>query len=509
MARVHGINKELQEWQEVIKKRATELGLDFTEVIYEVVDYNEVNELAALGGFPQRYPHWRFGMEFDRLSKSYTYGLGKIYEMVINTDPCYAYLLSSNNLMEQKLVMAHVYGHADFFKNNVFFSHTNRRMLDEMANHAVSVRRHQERHGVEVVEEFIDRCLSLDNLLDYHSAGKRRKIAEKPNLDLADEPEEENRIKASSYMDKFVNPAGHMESQRKKKSDEAQARASRFPENPERDVLGFLLSYAPLKSWQQDCLEIVRDEAYYFAPQGQTKIMNEGWASFWHTHMMTGGLLNDSEIIDYADVHSGTVATAPGGLNPYKVGLELFRDIEERWNKGHFGKEWDECEDYLAKGHWDKKLGLGRQKIFEVRKLYNDVTFIDTFLTEDFCRRNKMFTFAHNQRSGQDEIETREFQKVKDKLLLQLTNFGQPIIEVIDGNFENRGALLLKHQHDGRDLRPDYADLTLRNIQALWSRPVFIETLLEGKITLMGFDGKEYSQREVAGPQLFSPDQTK
>jgi hypothetical protein len=132
--------KELADWKEKIRDRAKQVGLDFFDVVYEMVDYREINELASLGGFPQRYPHWRFGMEYDRLSKSYAYGMSKIYEMVINTDPCYAYLLSSNSLIEHKLVMAHVYGHSDFFKNNVYFSHTNRRMLDQMANHSSRIR---------------------------------------------------------------------------------------------------------------------------------------------------------------------------------------------------------------------------------------------------------------------------------------------------------------------------------------------------------------------------------
>jgi stage V sporulation protein R len=114
-------------------------------------------------------------MEYERLSKSYAYGLHRIYEMVINTDPCYAYLLASNRMVDQKMVMAHVYGHVDFFKNNYWFAHTNRKMLDEMANHATRIRRHVERCGLEPVEDFIDACLSLDNLIDIHAAGIRRR----------------------------------------------------------------------------------------------------------------------------------------------------------------------------------------------------------------------------------------------------------------------------------------------------------------------------------------------
>ncbi|EKD41880.1 MAG: hypothetical protein ACD_73C00468G0001, partial [uncultured bacterium] len=124
---------ELEKWKGIIEKHAKSYGLDFYETIFEVLDWRQINEVAAFGGFPNRYPHWRFGMEYEQLSKSYQYGLSKIYEMVINNDPCYAYLLHSNNIVDQKMVMAHVYGHCDFFKNNIFFSPTNRHMMDQMA----------------------------------------------------------------------------------------------------------------------------------------------------------------------------------------------------------------------------------------------------------------------------------------------------------------------------------------------------------------------------------------
>jgi stage V sporulation protein R len=494
MARVKDLSPELKEWHQVIRKRAKDEGLDFFEVVFEMVDYNEVNEIASLGGFPTRYPHWRFGMEYDKLSKSYAHGLSKIYEMVINTDPCYAYLLTSNSLMEQKLVMAHVYGHSDFFKHNQYFGHTNRRMLDEMANHAVRIREYQENFGVETVEEFIDRCLSLDNLIDHNYPIIKRQAAPV----VATEKIDEEAGKARGYLDKFSRA---IEAYRNPEAEGPKnlvtAESKRIPESPERDVLQFLLSHAPLEQWQRDVLSIIRSEAYYFMPQGQTKIMNEGWASYWHAKLMTEFLLSDSEVIDFADVHSGTLATPPGGFNPYKIGYELFHNIEERWNLGQFGKEWEECNDYVAKERWNKKTGLGRKKIFEVRALYNDVTFIDEFFTEDFCRKQKFFTFAKNERSGEFEIDSREFEKVKAQLITKLTNFGQPIIEVIESNYLNRGELLLEHRHSGQDLRIDYVDLTLRNLNGIWRRPVHLASQVEGKKIQFCFDGKEFVRREM------------
>src|SRR5512144_2990928 len=156
----------LHDIQEEVEGYARGFGLDFFPIIYEVLDYKTMNEVAAYGGFPTRYPRWRFGMDYEQLSKSYEWGLSKIYEMVINTNPSYAYLLEGNSLVDQKTVMAHVCGHVDFFKHNYYFSKTNRRMIDGMANHAMRVRRHVERHGIDKVETFIDVCLSLENLID-------------------------------------------------------------------------------------------------------------------------------------------------------------------------------------------------------------------------------------------------------------------------------------------------------------------------------------------------------
>ena len=145
---------KLQFLKDKIEAHAISYGLDFYPVVFEVCDYDTINILAALGGFPNRYPHWRFGMDFDQLSKGYTYGTQKIYEMVINTNPCYAYLLRANNIVDQKIVMAHVYGHADFFKNNFWFKNTNRLMMDVMANHGTKIRRYMERFGHDKVEKF-------------------------------------------------------------------------------------------------------------------------------------------------------------------------------------------------------------------------------------------------------------------------------------------------------------------------------------------------------------------
>ncbi|MDX2051451.1 MAG: SpoVR family protein [Polyangiaceae bacterium] len=506
--------KYLRVEQEKIAAIARDYGLDFFPVILEMLSYDQMNEIAAYGGFPNRYPHWRFGMEYERLAKSTEYGLSKIYELVINNNPSYAYLLEGNSLTDQKLVMCHVYGHVDFFKNNFAFRATdldtvgqvvgarstsgdsyqpNRKWIDKMANHGATVRRIIDRHGIEKTEELIDVCLSLENLIDPWLPFVVRRRDERTE----EEPGEVEvpKLKAKEYMDDFINPAEYMAEEKRRLTQERDDKKGKFPAHPQRDVLLFLMENAPLERWELEILGAMREEAYYFVPQMQTKIMNEGWASYFHSKLMTERVCDWSEIVDYADNNAGVMATSKGQLNPYKLGVELFRNIEERWNKGRFGREWEECDDLDEKKNWDLRLGLGREKLFEVRAMYNDVTFIDEFLTPEFCIEHKLFSFGWSNRNERYEIESREFHKVKDKLLSQLTNFGNPVICVEDANFENRGELLLRHEHRGIDLRMDYAKETLAALVRLWKRPVCLLTQVENKKTILRFDGKEHTSK--------------
>ena len=497
-----------------IEEIARGYGLDFYETIFEVVDADDLNEIAAYGGFPTRYPHWSFGMQYEDLNKGYSYGLSKIYEMVINNDPCYAYLMRCNHTVDQKLVMAHVYGHCDFFKNNAYFGHTTRKMMDEIANHAARIRRYAERYGEDEVEAFMDRCMSIDDLIDIHSVAiKRRDDPPKFEIKVADDDEkqddDEMRFKSKPYMDRYINPPVK-EDEAKRLKDKRDVPS--YPDHPEKDVLLFLIEHAPLKSWQRDILSIIRDEAYYFHPQGQTKIMNEGWASFWHSTMMTQNVMLPSELIDYADHHSGTMATSSKRLNPYKLGIELLRDIEYRWDTGRFGEEWDNCDDLEEKANWNRPTGLGRQKIFEVRKVHNDITFIDSFLTPEFCIANKLFSFNYQEPTKNYVVESRQFKQVKQRLLASLTNFGKPWIYVVNGNHRNRGELLLRHGYNGVELNLNEARDTLRNVQYIWGRPVHLETLVDDKPNLLSFDGTDHTQQVIGAendPRRNPPAKTK
>jgi stage V sporulation protein R len=314
---------------------------------------------------------------------------------------------------------------------------------------------------VENVENFIDACLSLENLIDYHAAFiERQDRRERPAPPPAeDEPAAKvPRLPSKGYMEPYINPPAFLEEQKARMAERAK-RKKRVPEEPERDVLQFLMEQAPLENWERDILGIVRQEAYYFAPQGMTKIANEGWAAYWHSTIMTQRALTDSEVIDFADQHSGTLAMSPGRLNPYKIGIELFREIEDRWNKGKFGKEYDECDDLEVKKRWDRKLGQGRQKIFEVRTI--------------------------------------DWRKVKERLLFQLTNLGQPIIHVTDANYANRGELYLQQRFEGIPLDVEKARDTLKNLHRVWRRPVHIETVDDERGRLLSYDGVEHKSTRL------------
>ncbi len=503
----------LRQEKEKIEKLAADYGLDFFPTVFEMLPYNQINEVASYGGFPTRYPHWRFGMEYEQLSKSTEYGLSKIYELVINNNPAIAYLLEGNSLTDQKLVMCHVYGHVDFFKNNFAFRSTDldvtgpvvspvgggkdyspdRKWVDKMANHGSVIRRIIDRHGIEPVEELIDHCLSLENLIDPWSPFVVRHRPEEDADDDAPQEIEVPRLKAKDYMDEFINPDSYIEEQRKKIEAKRKQKKGRFPKEPAQDVLRFLIENAPLEKWERAILAIIREEAYYFMPQMQTKIMNEGWASYWHSKMMTEKVCSASEIVDYADNNAAVMATSGGRLNPYKLGVELYRSIEERWNKGQFGSEWESIDNLDRKSSWNRRLGLGQKKIFEVRALYNDVTFIDEFLTPEFAIQHKLFSFEWSSRNERYEIASRQFKQIKEKLLFQLTNMGNPYLYVEDANFENRGELLIAHQHRGIDLRADYSREAMRALNRLWKRPIVVRSVQESKPVLLRFDGKEHT----------------
>ena len=252
-------------------------------------------------------------------------------------------------------------------------------------------------------------------------------------------------------------------------------------EEPEKDIFGFLKDNAPLKPWQQDTISMLYEEALYFAPNRATKTGNEGFASWVDFNIMCrqglcalGQKDEGSGIVEYAK-HKMLVLGGKYSQNPYKLGFELLMDIEDRWDKGRFGQEYEDCKSIHEKENWDKKLGLGREKVFEVRKHYNDVLLIAEFFTADFCEKKEFYEYQWYP-NGECKIVSKDFHKIKKKLLQRYTNGGLPDVRLVDQNHRGEGWLLLQHYYDGMELYVPYVNETLTSLYRIWQNNIVLAT---------------------------------
>ncbi|AFK20506.1 AbrB family transcriptional regulator [Haloferax mediterranei ATCC 33500] len=581
---------------------ARKLGLDPYPVNYWVVNYDEMNQLIAYGGFQERYPHWRWGMTYDRQRKSDQFGMGKAFEIVNNDDPANAFLQESNSLADQKAVITHVEAHSDFFKNNQWF----RLFSDDgqfaaaamLEQHAQAIERYVQNPDVsrDEVEKFIDAVLCLEDTIDQHrsireaAADTDSRIpedirAQLDSLDISDD------VRREVFDEEWLEGV-----------EEAEREAAKLTK-PRKDVLAYIREHGmryddetekaeEMEPWQKDVLDMLREESYYFAAQKMTKVMNEGWAAYWESLMMGDEhFAGTDEFITYAD-HQARVLGSPG-LNPYKLGKELWEYIENTtnraavadkllrvkgitWRNFHDMVDFEEVQQLLrtdpaidgihadavddladlseddprvdhevldralsgddtldlerypwklltyeglAERHYslikpqnrgflrrirrseleqlsrymfdddqydsieeavadvDKTTGWDRMR--EIRESHNDVTFLDAFLTEEFVRDNHYFAYEYSRSSQQFRVSSSEYEDVKKKLLFQFTNFGKPTIAVYDGNFDNRGELLLGHQYNGVILDKKQAKGVLERVYHLWGRPVNLMTIIK------------------------------
>ncbi len=583
---------ELEEPVSMANELAERLGLDPYPVNYWIVDYDEMNELIAYDGFQSRYPHWRWGMKYDRQQKQDQLGMGKAFEIVNNDNPCHAFLQETNSLADQKAVITHVEAHADFFRNNNWFGRFAGDDEDPDAaamleRHADTIQSYADDPEIdrEDVERFVDAVLTMEDTIDQHQALAADREEGPDAEDLPDMDDRLDRLDISEEVRSQVFDQEWVDSQ----GEEGLA-------NPRPDVLGFLLEHGKeyddeegksvdRADWKDDILELLRREAYYFAPQKMTKVMNEGWASYWESLMMSDeGFAGTDEILTYAD-HMARVLGSPG-LNPYKLGFEIWQYVENRanrqevidkllrvegvsWRSFHDVIDFDEIESHLAPDETVAEVGpdtladldpedprvdadglaaaqagdvdiesypwyvlsyeglcerhfsltkpqnrgflrrvgrseleqtarymfdderypdvataladvdysAGWDRMREVRESHNDVTFLDAFLTDEFVTEGNYFTYEYSQATGDYRVASTDVGDVKKKLLLQFTNFGKPTVAVYDGNFANRGELLLGHQYNGVPLDEQQARATLERAFQLWGRPVNLATI--------------------------------
>src|SRR5499427_2315032 len=358
------IDKEVKELELAIDQiwdiATNKFGLDPFPVNFEIVPSTVMYEVGSYA-LPGRYSHWSFGKAYHRMKMMYDFGLSKIYEVVINSNPSYGFLLETNSPIQNKLVIAHVLGHVDFFKNNVYFSRTNRRMVDEAALHSRKMSEYEFTYGRKVVEEFLDAVLSIEEHVDPNFFIKRRELekSKKPG---------DSRRSRGRYDDLFSHDElGFAEADAQPSREDIRKREQQLPE---KDLVFFVMkNSSALEDWQRDVMSMLHQEMEYFIPQMQTKIMNEGWASIWHSRIMREMDLPTNEHLEFAELHAGVVSPHKGQLNPYYLGYKIFEEIEKRWDKPsdeereRFGRRGDE----------------GRDKMFEVRELDNDISFLRNY----------------------------------------------------------------------------------------------------------------------------------
>jgi stage V sporulation protein R len=343
-------------------------------------------------------------------------------------------------------------------------------MIDDAALHAVRINEYEFRYGRRVVEEFSDSVLSIEEHVDPYFFIKKRR-----------EPESASKVESRvpRPYDELALPE-ELAAMRQEPPSSTTAEA-----HPEKDLVWFIMQNSPvLEPWQRDIMSMVHDEMLYFVPQMQTKIMNEGFASFFHSRIMRELDLPDHEHVEFAELHSSVVSPHSGQLNPYYLGYKILEDIERRWDN-------PTAEERVKLG---RKGGEGRAKIFEVRELENDVSFLRNYLTEDLCRELDLFVY---ELVDEEEwtISEKKWDVVRDQLVGNMTNFGFPYIEVVDADYDRGRELFLSHRFEGAPLDLKYARKVLEHVFRLWGRTVHLETKVEGEPLVLSFNGQDHHDR--------------
>ncbi|GGA23407.1 SpoVR family protein [Psychrobacillus lasiicapitis] len=455
-----------------ITEIASSFGLDYFPMRYEICPADIIYTFGAYG-MPTRFTHWSFGKQFHKMKIQYDFGLSQIYELVINSNPCYAFLLDTNSLIQNKLIIAHVLAHCDFFKNNVRFSNTRRDMVESMTATAERIADYEMTYGKEEVESFLDAILAIQEHIDPSII--RPKL---PDYNM-DEEETEEVVRKTPYDDLW-----NMDQPADAKRISIPKR-KKFPPSPEKDLLLFIQEYSrELEDWQRDILTMMREEMLYFWPQMETKIMNEGWASYWHQRILREMDLTTDETIEFAKLNANVVQPSPTSINPYYLGLKIFEDIENRYN--------NPTEEMMQQG---VKPNSGREKIFEVREIESDISFIRNYLTKELVKQEDLYLFE--KKKGNYEITDKDYENVRDQLVSMRTNGSFPYIVVEDGDYGKNGELYLKHGYEGTELDPHYLENVLPYIYQLWGRSVYMETVVDDKPTVYAYDGKKVSRKAI------------
>ena len=425
--------EDLETFDHRICDIAKENNLDWFPIVYETCDYYEMIGNMSYHGMPSHYAHWSFGKTFERTHQMYNLGAeGLPYELIINSNPSIAYLMLENPLYLQVLIMAHCVGHSDFFKNNKEFADTHPEwIVSKFRNARKRIQEYIEDPsiGIVKVEQVLDAAHAIQFQINRH--GQKYFSANEQKIKAI-----ENWKLTKKHDPKCLPPD-----------------LDKVPLKPEYDLLAFILEHCRfLESWEADILEIVREEAKYFIPQIKTKIMNEGWASFWHYRICHELELDSGMHIPFIKSHNQVIRPHTGAVNPYHVGFTMFKDIEER-----FGLE--EC--------------------FIAREICNDESFIRTYLTRELCEKLGLFKFVDREEFYLiTEVSDEDgWKNIRSGLIKQSGMNNIPIIYVEE--IEQDDTLILHHEHDGRDIETSYAEKVVGHIETLWKKPIKLITTIE------------------------------
>ncbi|MDK8182253.1 SpoVR family protein [Paenibacillus sp. UMB4589-SE434] len=466
-----------------ITEIATGFGLDFYPMRYEICPADIIYTFGAYG-MPTRFHHWSFGKTFNKMKMQYDFGLSKIYELVINSNPCYAFLLDGNSLIQNKLIVAHVLAHCDFFKNNARFSTSNRNMVESMSATAERVSNYELEFGTQAVESFIDAVLAIQEHVDPQIIRPQKLDKQRyMELKMKEQKDKEPPKQPGQYDDlwSLEDKANGTKTNGRTDSPE-----QIFPPEPEKDIVWFIQEFSPvLEDWQRDIMSMLRDEMLYFWPQMETKIMNEGWASYWHQRILRELDLTTEESFEYAKLNSSVVQPSKHSLNPYYLGLKIFEDIEHRWDN----------PTSIEQEKLGREPGQGRAKIFEVREVDSDQSFIRNYLTKKLTDDLDLYVF---EKKGPDwKITDKSWENIRDQLVYSRVNGGFPYLVVQDGDYQRTGELYIKHQYETVELDLKYLERTLPYVYTLWGKSVHIETKVEEKTVLFTYDGKKVSRKFI------------
>ncbi|KKN00413.1 hypothetical protein LCGC14_1138010 [marine sediment metagenome] len=453
------MDNKLHEHIKDIEELAIKEGLDFFPTIFEIVNKTIMLEACSYG-LIVRARHWSYGRTYQQ-SKIYgEMGFSKVYEIVFNNNPAYAFLMNTNEDVVNIMVSAHVYAHCHFFKNNIMFKNSDRSMIYRAAERATRVDKYIEQYGLDKIEHLMDIGFALDNHIDWHKGLFRKRY---PGKKVIEE------VRKRDEFEDLLN----IGSKSKERSIRRRVVGDKLPPHPERDILWFLTNYAPLDDWERDILTIIREESFYFYPIVMTRVLNEGFASFWHAELMYKyDKLSEEEYIDFAKVHSGVINPgSPFDINPYYLGFKIFTDIRERWDKLH------------EEGKSDIN---GIQKIFQVAAEEDDASFLRNYLTKKLAIDLGLFNFGyrHKRKPGTKdkdlteehgiiELKDRDLDKIIENIIRPTINYGAPLIVVdeVDGD-----TLVLRHKDDFGPLDKKYAEKTMEYIYELWGGPIEVKT---------------------------------